>query len=175
MTGSDPGRIVVGLRDTLAGYQALRYAVTQARLHHAKLLAVRAVNGNAYGGASWSASLEDMTARQLAETFAEALGGVPSDISLQVVSRQGPTGMVLVAAADRENDLLVMGGAGRHRLTGPWTGSVARYCARHAICPVVIVPPPALARTGRTGRLARAVAAGAEDLLRVPAQSNAGH
>jgi hypothetical protein len=40
--------------------------------------------------------------------------------------------------------------------------SVARHCVRLASCPVVVVPPPALAREGGTRALRRAVSREAE-------------
>jgi hypothetical protein len=73
---------------------------------------------------------------------------------------------VLVASADREDDLLVIGGSGAHRMTRVWSAGVARYCARHAHCPVLIAPVPAMARSRGAGRLARAVALAAEESLR---------
>jgi hypothetical protein len=44
--------------------------------------------------------------------------------------------------------------------------AVARYCARHAQCLVLIAPVPAMARSRGAGRLARAVAFAAEESLR---------
>ena len=48
----------------------------------------------------------------------------------------------------------------RHR-----PASVARDCSREAGCPVIIVPPPALARTAPESRLARDAALGIEAFL----------
>ncbi len=55
---------------------------------------------------------------------------------------RGETGQVLVSTADRADDTLVIG-VGRGRRLLP---SVARYCLRHATCPVLAVPRPALQR-----------------------------
>lgn len=79
---------------------------------------------------------------------------------------EGSPGRVLVASADRADDLLVIGGSGAHRLTRAWSAAVARYCGRHAQCTVLIASVPAMARARGVGRLARAAAFAAEESLR---------
>ena len=90
---------------------------------------------------------------ELREAFALAFGGVPTDVAVRPVVVEGPPHRVLVAQADRDSDLLVVG---VHRRRYPWfpTG-FGQYCRRHARCPVLLVPPPELATTGRLGALAR--------------------
>lgn len=61
----------------------------------------------------------------------------------------GPVDAVLKSCVDSPHDLLVIGAA-RHRW---FSGGVVRRCARDAGCPVVVVPPPELARVVG-GRLA---------------------
>ncbi|HKA98543.1 MAG TPA: universal stress protein [Streptosporangiaceae bacterium] len=62
-----------------------------------------------------------------------------------------PTEPALVEVAHGDRDLLVVG-AGRHgRLARAWHGRVSRYCVACARCPVLTVPPPALARTAGHG------------------------
>ena len=126
-------------------------------------------NGGSPGSAPWDATLAEAAIDDVRAVFRETFGGFPRDLSIQMISREGATGAALVGAADRAADVLVIGGSGTHRLPRPWSGSVARYCARHATCPVVIVPPPALARAGRTRRLAKDAASGAEEFLRMSA------
>ena len=53
---------------------------------------------------------------------------------------RGPAGPVLVDAADRPDDLLVVG-TGRRGLRRWIRRSVSRYCLAHAHCPVVAIPP----------------------------------
>jgi nucleotide-binding universal stress UspA family protein len=166
--------VVVGISPTIAGYQALRYAVAEARERQTTLVVVRVFNGRSPGSAPWNATLAEAALDDVRAVFRETFGGVPRDVSIQMVPCEGITGGALVGAADRPADALVIGGSGTHRLTRPWSGSVARYCARHAICPVVIVPPPALARTGRTRRLAKDTASDAEEFLRTSADATAG-
>jgi nucleotide-binding universal stress UspA family protein len=165
MTGSEPGRVVVGVCRSLGGYQALRYAVAQARERGATLVAVRAYSASAPREMWWRSALAESAASEVAAAFTDALGGMPRDVIIRVAVSEGLPGPVLVGSADRADDLLVIGGSGSHRLTRAWSAAVARYCARHAQCPVLIAPVPAMARAGGAGRLARAVAFAAEESL----------
>lgn len=165
MAGSEPGRVVVGVCRSLGGYQALRYAVAQARERGAALVAVRAYRVAAPREAVWRSALGEAAVAEVTAAFTDALGEMPRDVSLRVAVHEGSPGPVLVASADSEGDLLVIGGSGSHRPRA-WSATVARYCARHAQCPVLIAPLPAMARSRRTGRLARAVAFAAEESLR---------
>jgi nucleotide-binding universal stress UspA family protein len=144
------GSVVVGVHHSLGAYQALRYAVAEAGRRDATLLVVHALRRPAGRGAS--APTVDAGLEYVRSVFVEALGAMPTGPRLKVVAEYGNPGAVLVGFAHREHDLLVIGGSSRHRLR---RAGVAAYCARHAGCPVLIVPPPALARAGRTGRLAR--------------------
>jgi hypothetical protein len=58
---------------------------------------------------------------------------------------RGPAGTTLVSIACRPGDVLVVGTGRRTVLHGLSACSVSRYCAAHARCPVVLVPPPELA------------------------------
>ena len=69
--------------------------------------------------------------------------------TVQVVAPEGPVARLLVELADRDEDLLVVGECQRRGLRRLASRSVAKYCVRHAVCPVLIVPPPALARVAR--------------------------
>src|SRR5207342_1795189 len=76
-------------------------------------------------------------------------------------------GPVLVGAASRDGDRLVVG-AGRRGTFGRFRhGRVSRYCLAHAGCPVIAVPSPALG-PGRGPRGAR------ERHARVPDLTTAG-
>jgi nucleotide-binding universal stress UspA family protein len=166
MAGSDAGRVVVGVCQSLGGYQALRFAVAQARERGGTLVAVRAYSVAAPRDAWWRSALVEAAVAEVAAAFTDALGRMPRDVRVQVAVHEGSPGPVLVASADREDDLLIIGGSGAHRMTRAWSAGVARYCARHAHCPVLIAPVPAMARSRGAGRLARAVALAAEESLR---------
>jgi nucleotide-binding universal stress UspA family protein len=157
------GRVIVGIDESLAGYQALRYAVEQARVRRAKLTVVRAFQCSGVG-AQWSAVIREAAISEVAQAFAEALGGPPEDIDTLVLVVEGSAGLALVTVADRPLDLLVIGGSRRRRWRAPRT-AVARVCARRAVCPVVIVPPPELACATSEARLAKEATATVERLL----------
>jgi nucleotide-binding universal stress UspA family protein len=161
-----PGRVVVGIGHSLGAYEALRYAVDEARRRRTALLAVRAYRTTAYGQSPLPAHCVADGALAVVEmAFAEALGGAPPDLPVEVIVRVGHAARTLVFTADREDDLIVIGGCGRRRLTRLRSTAIARFCAREAGCPVVIVPPNALARSGRPDRLARDAAGDAQDFL----------
>jgi nucleotide-binding universal stress UspA family protein len=165
MDHRDTDRVVVGVGRSPGAYQALRYAVAEARKRSAPLVAVRAYISLAYSRGllgddpAWAAVGEaDAAAASAAYAFTEALGGVPDDVPVEIVARNGTVAWVLVSEADRDGDLLVIGGCGAPRLTRPRPLAIAAYCLHHAVCPVVVVPPPAMARSAATHRLARALA-----------------
>ncbi|MFI9269337.1 universal stress protein [Kitasatospora sp. NPDC052896] len=150
---SEQRRIVVGVSGSLGSLAALHRAVAEARRTDAALLAVLAwvPPGGEYSfrrspcpplvSACRDAAVERMLAA-VTEAFPTGDPGVP----LECVAVRGEPGVVLVGAADRSDDLLVVG-AGRPgplcRLLRP---SVTSYCVRRAGCPVLTVPRLALQR-----------------------------
>lgn len=150
MTSRGTGRVIVGVQDCLAGLQALRCAVTEARRRAAPLCAVRAWTfpyaGQSVGLRAWRQELVDEAALTVYGAFTTALGCLPVDVDVRVVAPEGGSARALVELADRDDDLLVVGDCQRRRLRRMRSHSVARYCVRHAVCPVLVVPPPALAR-----------------------------
>lgn len=163
---ADVGRVVVGVGRSPGAYQALRYAVTEARRRDATLLAVRTFRLPTSEQSVLNVELLMMSAAEHVRcAFAEAIGQVPADPQIEVAVLAGPSANALVSVANRESDLLIIGGCGAHRLGRIHGTAIARFCARRAVCPVVIVPPPALARSGHTDRLARDTAHDVEAYL----------
>jgi nucleotide-binding universal stress UspA family protein len=154
-------RVVVGVDESLAGLAAVRFAVAQARCLD---VAVHAVSAWVFtppwkhpSNRRWRSEIAEEAGQCVQAVFAEAVGGTPADVTVTAAVREGVAGQVLVDYADREDDLLVLGGrryAGRLASTG---GPVARYCLRHARGPVVVVPPPMWARAASGRRLNREV------------------
>jgi nucleotide-binding universal stress UspA family protein len=161
-------RVVVGVGESPAALRALRYAVAEARRRGAVLRAVRVLQygPDVYGlYPSWLA--EDASG-VIRRAFDEALGGLPPDLEAEMTVVDGAVGPGLVAQATNDGDLLVVGASSR------WARplfTVAGHCIRLASCPVVVVPPPALAREGGVRALRRAVRREAERTLRPGAPS----
>ena len=149
MGGERERRVIVGVQDSVAGLQALRRGVEQARLRGATVYLVRVVAGAAGrypGGAMWPTELAVWAAEYAQQVLATALGRLPRDVEVRTVALEGAVAPALVGFADREDDLLVVGDAQRSGVRRLWSGRVARHCARRATCPVLVVPPPALSR-----------------------------
>jgi nucleotide-binding universal stress UspA family protein len=150
MTSQGSGRVIVGVHDCLAGLQALRCAVVEARRRETPLCAVRAWTfpyaGQSVGLRTWRQELVDEAALTVYGAFTTALGGLPADVEVRVVAPEGGAARALVELADRDDDLLVVGDCQRRGLRRVRSHAVARYCVKHATCPVLVVPPPALAR-----------------------------
>jgi hypothetical protein len=145
------GRVVVGVNGSLSSLEALRAAVDEARREHVELLAVLAwspLGGEAgYRRAPCPdllAQWEQLACVQLRTCFDDAFGQYPSGVRVHPLVVRADPGEGLVSAADRPDDLLVVG-AGERGWPGRWFhGRTSRYCLSHASCRVLAVPPPAL-------------------------------
>lgn len=144
-----PPRVVVGVDESLAGLRALRCAVEEARRRKAQLHAIRvwAFNGSTRSAYQLIEEHRGAAIASVESAFAEAMGGVPFDLDvvLQVVAGGNPA-RILVQSASADQDLLVVGASGDGALRRFLRRSVARYCAKKAACPVLVVPPTAFAR-----------------------------
>jgi nucleotide-binding universal stress UspA family protein len=148
-------RIVVGLGLTLAGYEALRYAVALAREQGTPLVAVRAYRSLRTDPYEWRQALAWEARNDAARTFAEALGGEPDDLDVTIAIKPGRVAAVLAEVANNPADLLVVGSSSRPR---PWDRGqklAARHCFWRGDCPVIVVPEPALARIRTLRQLQR--------------------
>ncbi|MCW2522008.1 MAG: hypothetical protein JWO63_343 [Frankiales bacterium] len=159
------GRVIVGVSGSLGSLVALHAAVAEARQRRSPLTAILAwvPSGGeiSYRRAPCPGLLqldEQEAASRLQNSFDESFGGKPAGVELSALLARGDAGPALVNAADQPGDVLVVGGARRgfwQRFRGP----VARYCVSNAQCPVLVVPPPELARQLRRERQFRRVAA----------------
>jgi nucleotide-binding universal stress UspA family protein len=144
------GRVVVGVSLSLSGLEALRHGLAEARSRAVPLYAVRAYHLHpAMDGPDARQCREEMAAaalRTIHDAFDSAVGGVPEDIELAIVTVAGRADIALTRFAAGRTSLLVLGGRARSRRMN-W---IVRYCLRGASCPVTVVPPPELAdRAGR--------------------------
>ena len=170
MSADRPGRVVVGVDTTLAGLQALRRAVAEARARHASLYAVRAWNPptparSALAPDPMSLAMRHQPSRhefrqaeaiqhRLVESvFADTMGGLPASLDVHMVTVPDVPGPALARYVSQDDDLLVLGADWRR----PWRRlpRTVRYCVKHAACPVLVVPPPPLTRAGSPRALLR--------------------
>jgi nucleotide-binding universal stress UspA family protein len=169
MMSTNTTRVIVGVSTSLAGLAALRTAVDEARLRAAELIAVRAWAFKAgwrdTGTRIWRQEIANQAAHTLTVAFSAAMGAPPDDIPVQMFVTEGLPERVLLAHADRADDLLVIGGPAPG-IWHPTQTVVVRYCARHAICRLLVVPPPELARTAKAGALARSLRREADGFTR---------
>jgi nucleotide-binding universal stress UspA family protein len=144
--GATPARIVVGLDDTSQSEGALAFAVSEARrtgdlVHVVTAWALRppALEDPARLDRGVTETSDDLRAR--AERAQErALAVVDTDgVSLTREFIEGAAGRVLVELS-RDARLLVVGSRALGPLRAALLGSVSRYVAQHAACPVVVVP-----------------------------------
>jgi nucleotide-binding universal stress UspA family protein len=156
------GRLIVGTSGSPGSLQVLRYGESLAQAHHALLVPViawelpgddrahRIGSSRELGKACW-----EVAGQQLRDALIAVWGEVPDDPLVQPRVERGPAGRVLVNLACHPDDVLIVG-AGRRGAPGRLVFSgVGRYCVAHAQCPVMAVPPPALAREFGHGQLAR--------------------
>ncbi|GAA3137022.1 hypothetical protein GCM10010521_23980 [Streptomyces rameus] len=144
-------RVVVGVSGSLGSVMALRWATALARRLGAQLwpvLAWEPPGGDCAARRSPAAGLpvEDwqrLAGQRLASVLEEIFGADGPGVPMRPVVVRGAPGPALVATADREDDVLVVG-AGRRGLRRAFAGRVSRHCLAHAVCPVLAVPPSPL-------------------------------
>ncbi|WP_051943094.1 universal stress protein [Streptacidiphilus rugosus] len=148
---SHSGRVVVGVSGTPTSLQALRVAVTEARKAGSRLSAVLAWTPPGgelgYRRAPCPPLLriwEDTAEWPLRNSFDEALGGVPTDLPVELVVIRGDAAESLVELADGADDLLVVGAGARGAFARLVHGGTARRCVGRAHCRVLTVPAPEL-------------------------------
>jgi nucleotide-binding universal stress UspA family protein len=139
------GSVVVGVDGSAASRTALRWAVAEARLRNAQLVAVHAwwaipdLEPTATpSDADWETIGRDEASARVEEFIDETLEGVLRDVEITARSVQGVTATEALVEAARDADLLVVGSRGLGRFSGT-LGSVSRGCLQHADCPVVVI------------------------------------
>jgi nucleotide-binding universal stress UspA family protein len=149
-------RVFAGVSGSPGSLQALRYAAGLARLHDSALIAVLAwtpPGGDLADRAGPSTYLreiwKDAAWQRLWDSLDLAFGGVPAGVPVEHLVFRGDAGSVLVGVASDEDDLLVIGAGRRGVLRRMGACRVSRYCLAHAACPVIAVPPSALAQVSR--------------------------
>jgi len=145
------GEIVVGVDGSDASHEALRWAVEEARLRSAPVVAVHswsfvpaqpmgdpAMMGMPMGDLPGQLDAESDAAQiALDEAVGEALGNDPG-VRVERRLVEGDAGDALVEES-KEAQLLVVGSHGRSGFKAALLGSVSRHVVAHATCPVVVV------------------------------------
>jgi nucleotide-binding universal stress UspA family protein len=147
------GRVIAGTCGSPGSLVALRYAETLARAHDAILVPVLAwepPGGDRAAQVQPAGALlrewRDLACQRLDDALTAVWGEVPCDPRVRPQVERGPAGWVLASIASRPGDVLVVGAGRRGGLRHAACCRVSRYCAARASCPVVLVPPPDLAR-----------------------------
>ncbi|OIK06566.1 universal stress protein [Streptomyces monashensis] len=154
MSGYDTSavaRVVVGVSGSLGSVTALRRATSLARRLGAELWTVLAweppggdpAARRSPAGGPAAEEWQRLARQRLIAVLEEIFGGDGPGVPIHAVVVRGPPGPALVATADREDDVLVVG-AGRRGLHRAFSGRVSRHCLAHAVCPVLAVPPSPL-------------------------------
>ena len=145
-------RVIVGTSGSPGSLQALRYAEELARTHDAILIPVLAwvpPGGDLADRRAPCGYLRRVWAEDACQRLQDALdaawGEIPAGPSVEPLVERGEAGRILVSIACYPGDLLVVGAGRRCALARVISGKVSRYCLAHAHCPVLAVPPPALA------------------------------
>jgi nucleotide-binding universal stress UspA family protein len=155
-------RIVAGVSASPGNLPALRHAADLARVYDAALTFVHAWLPSGPEFAAWQFPSDPLVMRwqddawqRMWHALDTAFGGLPPDLEAEPLVMRGNPGPVLVGAASRDGDRLVVG-AGRRGTFGRLRhGRVSRYCLAHAGCPVIAVPSPALNRAAVRAARAR--------------------
>lgn len=137
-------RVLVGVDGSPASERALVFAVREAKLRDARLVAVMAVDIpdyawiDPYGTRSHPREDALELARQKLDRLVAAAGAEGLVVDQVVTAMPAPQALV-----DRsENcDLLVVGSRGHGGFRGLVLGSVSMQCVLHAHCPVTVVRP----------------------------------
>ena len=158
---SGVGRVIAGTGGSPGSLHALRYGERLARAHDAVLIPVLAweLPGDDYAervqpSGELRPVWQSQACRRLRDALIAVWGENPNDPLVQPHIERGPPGWVLVNLACQPGDVLVVGAGRRGALARMVFSKVSRYCLAHAWCPVLAIPPPALARELAHGRLA---------------------
>ena len=159
-TGRRP-RVMVGVDGSAPARAALEFAVGEARLREAVVVAVMAVQLPDY---AWIDPYgvripEEDTLQRARERLDRMLASVDTEgLELDPVVTAVPAPQALVDRS-ADCDLLVVGSRGRGGFRGLVLGSVSMQCVLHAHCPVTVVhaqPEPAEPRRHQSLAEARA-------------------
>lgn len=152
-------RIIVGVDESSAAAEAVRWAIREQSLRRGELTAVLAWSylGQHHRSGESAFSPDYSEADALAVLDAALAAAAPGEAS--AIERRAvcdlPARALLDASADA--DLLVVGARGLGGFRGLLLGSVSQQCVHHATVPVVVVREPPRPVTGQRERIVVAV------------------
>ena len=138
-------KIVAGVDGSVASKSALRWAVEEAELRQAELVAVHAWEVPIVPTGITPVPAFDVPglvselrkgAEELVTKAVEEIAG-SSKVKVTPLAIEGPAAAALIEAA-RDADLLVVGSRGLGGFTSLLLGSVSHSCVTHAPCPVLV-------------------------------------
>lgn len=139
-------KIVVGIDGSQQSRDALVWALEEARLRKAEVLAVHAWEPPVTTPVPGPAPGFDLVAilpqiqeagERLVKAVVTDVVGEDSDVAVEPVALEGPPAEVLVDSAG-DAEMLVVGSRGRGGFAALLLGSVSQQVAQHAPCPVLI-------------------------------------
>jgi nucleotide-binding universal stress UspA family protein len=137
--------IVVGVDDSPCAVGAIRWALEEAELRHARVRAVHAwhIPQLTPPGGRPPAGLEveayRLEAKRRLKTALREAGASERGVEVEEVVAEAPPTEALLDAA-RDAILLVLGARGRGTFAGLVLGHVSHQCTLLSPCPVVVVP-----------------------------------
>jgi nucleotide-binding universal stress UspA family protein len=144
-TASTHGRILLGVAETAAGSDAVRFAFREAEARGCILDAVRAWRCPAHESAEHplltgdAAKFHEMRAAALLDEALTEFVAEHPDVPVHRATLEGPARKVLLERS-ADADLMVVGAHHRHGHLGLQLGRVAHAALHHSHCPVAVVP-----------------------------------
>lgn len=131
---------------------AFGYALEMARVHHARLIILHAVETLGPENVTY----EEATSRLQPASYRQRLWDelhldLPPGLDVQVdctLSEDDPVTAIVRTATERKCDLIVLGSHGRTGLKRLLEGSIAEEIMRASPCPVLVVKSPIHLRSG---------------------------
>jgi nucleotide-binding universal stress UspA family protein len=138
-------RVVVGVDGSLSSRTALRWAVGEARLHRANVVAVMAWHYPAVAyipvfisGVAPADAMQTAAETALAAVVTEELGD-DLDVTVEQVAMWATPREALIHHVEK-GTLLVLGHHDRDVLGDILLGSVVQHVSHRAVCPVAVIP-----------------------------------
>jgi|tagenome__1003787_1003787.scaffolds.fasta_scaffold20907136_3 nucleotide-binding universal stress UspA family protein len=141
-------KIVVGVDGSEQSKDAFRFAVEEAQLRQARVLAVNAWTAPAFPSdpllvaapvdyPELMAAMQVGAERLLANVIDEVVGATQASVQVDGAVIEGPAARVLLEAAE-DAEMIVVGSRGHGGFSRLLLGSVSEQVVHHAPCPVLV-------------------------------------